>query len=102
MNVNEENLKFFKDYGFHYDPENGILYSHKDKIVKGEYCKINKPSDNILVQVNKGRLCWYLYYNEISNCIIKFKDSDSNNYRIDNLYEHEILYGDRKRQYHLE
>jgi hypothetical protein len=83
----EEKLKLFKEKGYTYDPETGLVTSHKGKIIKGksgrykEMCmSINKKTYKIKV----SQFAWYIIYNEIPN-VIDHINRNSLDDRISNL-----------------
>lgn len=92
MRKNDEDvLRQFKEYGFHYDATTGTLYSNKNFPIKNFNCRIYSPKKGIDLGCMKGRLCWYLHYNEVPPTIIKYKDGDPNNCKLDNMTLSELL-----------
>lgn len=85
----EEKLKIFKEKGYTYDPETGIVTSHKGKIIKNDDChgyiqlsiKINKVSINIKAH----QFAWYINYCEVPNDQIDHINHNRSDNKIHNL-----------------
>lgn len=85
----EERLKLFKDRGFKYDPETGIITSPKGNIIKGTtgsrgYLYLGIGIQNKSFHLLGSHFAWYMYYNEIPT-VIDHIDRNTSNNKISNL-----------------
>lgn len=64
----EEKLKFFKNDGYKYNPETGIVtnkYNKEIKNIHGGYYRLATSIKKTLYQVNLHQYAWYYIYNEV-------------------------------------
>lgn len=83
----EEKLKLFKDKGFTYDPETGIVLSYTGKVTKaisGGYSYLTINIKYKKYTIKSSQFAWYMTYNEIPN-VIDHIDRDKLNNKITNL-----------------
>jgi hypothetical protein len=75
---------------YRYDPEEGKLYS----VVTGKSVGytthrgyfVSKRTVHKVTSLRMGPLCWFLYYKELPEQDVKYKDGNIFNLRIDNLF----------------
>lgn len=80
-----QRLERFRDLGWTYDKETGIILSHKGTPVKHKICSIQaKSHGEVRVDIAKGRLAYYLTTGELPGTMY-YKDGDANNVKWDNI-----------------
>lgn len=83
----EEKLILFKEKGYTYNPETGIVTSHKGKIIKGKsggYFNMGIKIGLKTIHVQVHQYAWYIMYNEIPT-EVDHMDTNKLNNKISNL-----------------
>lgn len=83
----KDRLEAFKNKGYTYNPETGIIKSDIGRITTSKaygYYRVRIRLGDKIINVSNHKLGWYLYYNEVPT-IIDHIDRDKTNNRIDNL-----------------